>query len=124
MRVLIVDDETDIAESTAEILELDGFEVQFVTDFKLTLETMRSFRPDVVLHDARMPGMSLEQQFKDIRADRDVGNTPILIFTANMEGLNFEGQFGADGFIEKPFDPLTIGAKVAEFEGRQHGDGA
>ncbi len=124
MRVLIVDDEPEILETTAEILELDGFEVKFVQDYALTLATMRSFHPDLVLHDAKMPGLVLKDQFQLIRADPDVGDTPIVVFTATIETLDPEETRGADGFIEKPFDPLTIAAQLAEFEGQRHSQSA
>jgi CheY-like chemotaxis protein len=118
MRVLVVDDERDVLESTADWLRAVGHEVATCGRAAEALASMRAHRPAVVLHDVRMPGLDLAAQMRAIRADPDVGRTPVILFTATLEARGLAEEVGADDGIEKPFEPDAMQALLAKWEAR------
>lgn len=102
-RILVVDDEHDILESTRMLLDALGFETVGCDQASQVLATMRATRPDLVLHDVRMPGLDLRDQLRSIRADADVCHVPFVLFTATLEAKTVAQSVGADDGIEKPF---------------------
>src|SRR6266571_3824898 len=107
-RILLVDDDREIVASTAELLQAFGYEVTVCADADRVLEMMHSKRPNIVLHDVRMPGLDLRAQLCAIRDDPDVGQTPVVLFTAVLSAKELAEEVGADDAIEKPFDPETL----------------
>ena len=103
MKVLVVDDDVDIAESTAMLLDLAGHEARVVLDAALIREQAMEFVPDVVLQDVNMPGLTdLRAVVADTRGL--VPRAKIFLFTATPDGIDMVRPNGADGFIAKPFD--------------------
>ena len=107
-RILLVDDDRDIVTSTAELLQAFGYDVMTCTDADRVLEIMRTQRPDIVLHDVRMPGLDLRSQLSTIHDDPDVSHIPVVLFTAVLSAKELAEEVGADDAIEKPFDPETL----------------
>ena len=107
-RILLVDDDREIVASTAELLQAFGYEVTACADADRVLEMMHSKRPDIVLHDVRMPGLDLQAQLCAIHDDPDVGHTPVVLFTAVLSAKELAEEVGADDAIEKPFDSETL----------------
>ncbi len=117
-RILLVDDDRDILGSTAELLRAFGYNVATCTEADRVIETMRSQRPDVVLHDVRMPGLDLRDQLRSIREDPDLSHIPIVLFTAILSARELATEVGADGAIEKPFDPEDLRRVLQDCEAR------
>lgn len=102
IRVLVVDDETDIAEATVEMLELRGYDAAYVTDVAGIADAIKRHEPDVVLQDAQMPELDLKPTIIATRgASRK--RLVVLIFTASVDAERIWRIVGADGFVEKPF---------------------
>lgn len=104
-KVLIVDDEQMVLQSTQRLLASLGYETATVSEARLILETVRRERPDVVLQDVRMPGLDVEAVLRSLRADADVGQTPVILFSASMEIFDLEDRVRPAGVLEKPFKP-------------------
>jgi CheY-like chemotaxis protein len=117
-RILLVDDDQDILGSTAELLREFGYNVATCFDADHVIETMRSQRPDVVLHDVRMPGLDLRDQLLAIRDDPNLTHIPIILFTAVLSARELAAEVGADGAIEKPFDPEELRRVLQNCEAR------
>jgi two-component system, OmpR family, response regulator len=117
-RVLLVDDDKDILGSTAELLRAFGYYVATCGDADHVIETMRSQRPDVVLHDVRMPGLDVRDQLRAIRDDPALTHIPIILFTAVLSAKELAAEVGADGAIEKPFDPEDLRRVLQDCEAR------
>jgi two-component system, OmpR family, response regulator VicR len=105
-KILVVDDEEDIANLVKLILEPVGFEVEEVCDPKLAFETAKRFRPDAVLLDLLMPGLDGWEIFAQLRNDPDFSSIPIAILTAKSKGV--DQMVGlhvmkANSYITKPF---------------------
>ena len=117
-RILLVDDDRDIVRSTAQLLQAFGYEVAVCVDADRVIETMHSQRPDVVLHDVRMPGLDLRAQVRAIRDDPDIARVPIVLFTAVLSAKELAKEVGADDAIEKPFEAETLRRVLRECEAR------
>ena len=104
-KVLIVDDEQMVLQSTQRLLDALGYETAVLTDAEDILETIREKRPDVVLQDVRMPGLDVEQMLRKLRADPLVGETPVVLFSASMEIFDLQERVQPVGILEKPFRP-------------------
>jgi two-component system, OmpR family, response regulator VicR len=105
-KILVVDDEADIANLVKLILEPVGFEVEAVYDPRLAFDAAKRFQPDAVLLDLLMPGIDGWEIFAKLRNDRDFYGIPIAILTAKSQGV--DKMVGlhvmkADSYITKPF---------------------
>jgi DNA-binding response OmpR family regulator len=110
-RVLVVEDDEDIAQALQRSLRLEGYEVRTSFDGERALDDARSFVPDLVLLDLGLPGLDGLDVAKRLRADGDV---PILMLTARdalesrVEGLDA----GADDYLVKPFERQELLARM------------
>jgi two-component system response regulator MtrA len=110
-RVLVVDDDPALAEMLGIVLRSEGFAPSFVSDGERALSAFRESRPDVVLLDLMLPGMSGIDVCRAIRAESGV---PIVMLTARgdtgdvVHGL----ESGADDYVVKPFKPKELIARM------------
>lgn len=112
-RILVVEDEAHLAEVVADNLELEGWQVEVVTDGERALQRIRADTPDLVLLDVMLPG---RDGFDVCAALRAEGNrVPILFLTARsgtddrVRGL----EAGGDDYLGKPFDLRELIVRVA-----------
>lgn len=109
--VLVADDERDITDVCRRYLERDGFEVLVADDGDQALRLWRSERPDLLVLDLMMPGVSGWDVCTAVRDEEDV---PIIMLTARGEesdrllGLTL----GADDYLTKPFSPRELVLRV------------
>ena len=105
-RVLIVEDEDNIALALTHVLGRQGWTVTRVADGPAGLAAIQADKPDLVLLDVMLPGMSGHEVCQKVRMDPDLGSVKILMMTAR--GHDMERRkglaLGADGFIAKPFE--------------------
>jgi len=99
--VLVVDDESDIADTVETVLRAEGFRVLKAADGDRALEFVRTERPDLVLLDYEMPGMRGTEVCGRIRRGKGDRRVPILLATAAMVDLSQLAD--ADGFLVKPY---------------------
>ena len=110
-KVLIVEDDSNIAELLHLYLEKEGFETQVARDGGKGAELFRSFQPDLVLLDIMLPVMD---GWAVLRKIRESGKTPVIMLTAKGEledrvtGL----ESGADDYIVKPFEMKEVLARI------------
>src|SRR6476620_5310765 len=110
-RVLVVEDDAEIAQAVQRSLRLEGYEVRIAPDGEKALADARSYVPDLVLLDLGLPGVDGLQVARQLREDGDV---PILMLTARdavesrVEGLDS----GADDYLVKPFDRQELLARI------------
>ena len=110
VKVLIVDDNHDVAESTAMLLRMVGCEVQVAFDGAVALQSLDKLRPDAVLLDIGLPGMSGYEVAAQIRAHPDHAKT--LLVAVSGYGQDDHRQqskrAGFDYHMVKPIDPATM----------------
>ena len=110
-RVLIIEDETAIAELEKDYLELSDFEVTIASDGVEGLGMALEDDYDLVILDLMLPGMDGFEICKRIREEK---NTPILMVSAKRDDIDkIRGlSLGADDYITKPFSPSELVARV------------
>jgi len=115
-RVIIVEDEPNIAESLNFILERAGYEVKLVNDGNDAVFEIQNTHPDVVVLDVMLPNRSGLEILRDIRAARPIAQTPVLMLSAKGQAKDVEIaiETGADHYMVKPFSNAEVLAKVNE----------
>ncbi|MFZ3046204.1 MAG: response regulator [Desulfatirhabdiaceae bacterium] len=101
-RILIVDDETFVGELLSEYLTGNGYEVSTVENGEDALTAYSQFKPDIVILDIRMPGMSGIEVLKKMRK---LDNKPSIIMASaygDSETINETMAQGADHYLQKP----------------------
>jgi CheY-like chemotaxis protein len=114
--VLIVEDDLDLRESIAEVLEDNEYRPVGAANGKEAFERLRGKpeRPCVILLDIMMPVMD-GRQFRAIqREDPELGTIPVVVMTAHVDH-EARRSLGADAFLEKPVHIDTLLATVAQF---------
>ncbi len=110
-KILIVDDDNNIAELISLYLTKECFQCQIVNDGEAALKELDAFQPDLILLDLMLPGMDGYQVCREVRHK---SNLPIIMLSAKGEifdkvlGL----ELGADDYIIKPFDSKELVARV------------
>jgi DNA-binding response OmpR family regulator len=104
--ILVVDDDRDVAQSIELALRRRGFRVIIAYSGVEALKTLRRYRPDLLILDVLMPGMSGMEVCRRLRADAGLSDLPIIFLTARgQESDRIEGlKAGADDYISKPFN--------------------
>lgn len=110
-RVLIVDDDPALAEMLGIVLRGEGYDVTHCPDGGAALSAFRDTKPDLVLLDVMLPGMSGVEVCRKIRAESVV---PIIMLTARTDTLDVVSglEAGADDYVNKPFKPAELVARV------------
>jgi len=110
-KILIVEDDTEIAILEKDYLEINGFETEVMVDGNQALAALQKGGYDLVLLDLMLPGQNGYDICRQIRDKIDI---PILMVTARAESVDkIRGLgLGADDYIAKPFDPAELVARV------------
>lgn len=119
-RVLIAEDEPNIAESLTFLLERAGFEVSVEANGVRALEAATSSAPDVLVLDMMLPDMDGYEILRRLRASEDAVSLPVLMLTAKGQPRDRETALacGADMFMTKPFANSEIVAAVESLAAR------
>lgn len=104
LSILVVDDEPDVITFTSELLE-DQYDILSAQTSATALKEAISRKPDLVLLDAWIPGISGYDICRTLKRNSHTRDTPIIIFTAATQQIDEERarESGADGFVTKPF---------------------
>lgn len=110
-RILVVDDDTALAEMIGIVLKSEGFEPVFCADGDAALGVFRASQPDLVLLDLMLPGKDGTEVCREIRAE---SGTPIIMLTAKSDTVDVVTglESGADDYISKPFKPKELVARI------------
>lgn len=120
--ILVVDDNEDIRGLLSLVLQNEGYEVHTAEDGAQALEKTYEIKPDLVLLDVMMPGLSGLEVLSTIREHKDkkVNQVPIMMITAKstIDDIDAAVELGASSYIVKPFRPANLAEKVqAIFDG-------
>ena len=110
-KILIVDDDNNIAELISLYLTKECFETLIVNDGESAVAEVYTFQPNLILLDIMLPGMDGYQVCREIRSKLPV---PIIMLSAKGEVFDkvLGLELGADDYIEKPFDSKELVARV------------
>lgn len=117
--VLVVEDESEIADVLEAYLRKDGFRTERAADGDRALELHRMVKPDLILLDVMLPKKDGLEVLRKVRAD---GNTPVILLTARAEDIDklIGLELGADDYVIKPFSPREVVARVKAVLRRTH----
>ena len=110
-RILIVDDDANIAELISLYLMKECYETMIVGDGEEALKRFPEFKPNLVLLDLMLPKMDGLEVCQQIR---EFSNVPIVMLTAKGEDMDkiLGLEYGADDYITKPFNILEVKARI------------
>ena len=110
-KILIVDDDNNIAELVALYLTKECFETKIVNDGEQALKEFHAFHPNLILLDLMLPGIDGYQVCREIRHVSDI---PIIMLSAKGETFDkvLGLELGADGYVIKPFDSKELVARI------------
>ena len=113
-RVLIVDDEEEVRLSVGEYLETKGFVIAEAEDGEEALAKAFTEKPDLILLDLRLPKVDGYQVCQTLKGNPITSVIPIIMITAlNTTNQKVKGiEFGADDYVEKPFDLEELSARI------------
>ncbi|HZS17806.1 MAG TPA: response regulator transcription factor [Candidatus Udaeobacter sp.] len=113
-KILVIEDEKDVADLLALNLRKAGFRISVAADGVNGLQKAREGRPDFIILDLMLPGMPGLEVCKILRGDPSTSEIPILMLTAKADEVDrIVGlEFGADDYVTKPFSPREIGLRI------------
>jgi two-component system phosphate regulon response regulator PhoB len=114
-RILVVDDEPDITALVAYHLARAGYRVSTATTGQDALKSAREERPDVVVLDLMLPGVSGYEVLRELRQRPETREVGVILLTARREEADrVRGlSLGADDYLTKPFSPQELTLRVA-----------
>jgi len=119
-KIMIVDDEEGIVELVTAILEEEGYEVITAMDGKECLEKLKKVKPDLILLDMMMPGMSGREVCEKIRKNPKTKNLKIVFLTVarfSETGKNVLKKLNVLDYITKPFDNKDLVRRIKNIVG-------
>lgn len=109
-KILVIDDNMDLRENTAEILSLAGFETITAENGKKGVDLALKEKPSLIVCDIMMPELDGYGVLHLLRKNEDTRNIPFIFLTAKTERSDFRKgmEMGADDYVTKPFDDIEL----------------
>jgi two-component system phosphate regulon response regulator PhoB len=113
-KILIIEDESDVADLLTLNLRKAGFRTSTAVDGASGLQKARDDRPDFIILDLMLPKMSGLEVCRILKGDAATAHTPVLMLTAKAEEVDrIVGlEFGADDYVTKPFSPRELVLRI------------
>lgn len=114
-KILLIEDNQDVRENTAEILELANYEVCTAENGKKGVEIAKLKKPDVIICDIMMPELNGYDVLLHLNKDKATASTPFIFLTAKTERIDVRKgmNLGADDYLTKPFEESELLEAVA-----------
>lgn len=108
--ILVIDDNRDLRENTAEILELAGYQTFTAENGKKGVELATQNKPDVIICDIMMPELDGYGVLHLLKKNKDTDRIPFIFLTAKTERSDFRKgmEMGADDYVTKPFEDIEL----------------
>lgn len=121
-RILCIEDEVEMIELMRLVLEREGFEVEGAMGGEQGLKAMRQHKPDLILLDLMMPGVDGWEVYRQMRADRELAEIPVIVVTAKAQSidkvLGLQVAKVAD-YVTKPFGPKELISSIERVLAKQ-----
>jgi two-component system phosphate regulon response regulator PhoB len=113
-RLLVVEDESDIADLLSHVFSREGFQVGVAKDGLTALEALRREPPDLVVLDWMLPELSGIEVLKEMRARPETRMVPVILLTARREEIDrvLGLELGADDYVTKPFSSRELVLRI------------
>lgn len=115
--ILLVDDNNDVITTYSVVLKRLGYNVSVARDGKECIEKIKEEKPDMVLLDVFLPGLSGSEVCRLIKDESQTKDIPVVAITASMSNATRErmAEVGADCFLLKPIDVTDLSRVINEF---------
>ncbi|MFH1783897.1 MAG: response regulator [bacterium] len=110
-KILLVDDEVDLAETVKLRLTTNDYDVMLAYDGEQALKKVEAYDPDLILLDLKLPGISGEEVFEKLKEKDSTKDIPIILFTASKRDDELV-SIGAEDFVLKPFESQNLLDKI------------
>lgn len=121
-KVLVIDDDQDMLENVQTLLSSEGYEVFVMTDWEKVLMRVKEFDPDLIILDVQLFGMDGRIICRYLKDTPDTRHIPIIMFSSYPLTGTAVKDYGADGFISKPFELDKMIGLVKELTGGSRED--
>jgi two-component system phosphate regulon response regulator PhoB len=123
LRVLVIEDERDLAEVLTYNLEREGYDAVVAHDGQEGLRKAQTLLPDLILLDIMLPGLSGTEICREVRAGERTRDIPIIIISARSEETDQVVGFslGADDYVTKPFNVKVLMQRIKALQRRVEG---
>ena len=113
-RIVVVEDDADIAEVVSHHLRKAGYDTEVITSGNEVLPRLLHMPPDLVILDLMLPGINGIEVCRAIRTETRISNIPIIMLTAKVSEIDriIGLEIGADDYVTKPFSPKELVARV------------
>jgi DNA-binding response OmpR family regulator len=108
--ILIIDDEVNFLDILQIILQRAGYKTLVAANGQEGLDMIYSYRPDLVVTDDMLPGMSGGDICVNVKKDPSISHIPVILYSAGprVRDRNFIAQIGASAAVSKPFKPKEV----------------
>jgi CheY-like chemotaxis protein len=113
-KILIVDDEIDLAKLWELRLKNSGYDVRITGDGTEALTSIKDSRPDMIIADVVMPEMDGFTLYKELKKDQSTRDIPVIIVTGRSKMADSFAALGVNDFLVKPFDAKALLDKIEE----------
>jgi DNA-binding response OmpR family regulator len=115
-KILVVDDEPDVASLLTLMLKSQGYEVVAASDGQEALEKARAENPDLILLDVMLPRLDGYKVARMLKFDENYSHIPIIMLTAKIQEKDKQTgmEMGANDYVTKPFDTAILLAKIKD----------
>lgn len=112
-KILVVDNEESILEALQFILVDAGYKAETYT--KIGVSKIKKILPDLILLDVRLTGKDGGEMARELKSDKDTKSIPIILISASSVDMRSIKNYGADDYIQKPFDMDFLLKKVKSY---------
>lgn len=113
-KILVAEDENIMVRLLENTLTQNGYEVRVVSNGQEGLQAVRENKPDLIISDVMMPVMDGFAFCRELEADENMSDIPVLILTGKSQMEDSFSALGVDDFISKPFEPEALLLKVSQ----------
>lgn len=123
-RILLVEDEKDMAYAVTLQLEAKGYEVITASDGREGLDKAHTRKPDLIILDLMLPKLDGYKVCRMLKFDNKYKDIPIILFTARAQESDKKTgkEVGADAYITKPFEPSVLLGTISELLNSSYGN--
>ncbi len=117
--ILLVEDSETIHKLVSRKLKKDGFRFEYRENGKEGLDAVRELKPDLVILDVMLPSMNGFEILRQIRSDKDLADTKVIMLTSKNRSEDIEKGFSldVDDYIDKPFKPTDLVLRINKILG-------
>lgn len=114
-KVFIFDDNKELLELCTILLEEAGYQIKTSTTSNNIIREVASYQPDIIFMDNWLPDISGIDATRQLKANEDLKDIPVIYFSANINVGALAKEAGADDYLAKPFDISSLEAMVRKY---------